>query len=139
MSLLLILLCVLLWGFTTFLNRMAVEGLPPLMMQVVVGCVFVAYMPLAFRLQGVSNPFTYNWHWGSVLLTIGATVISIAANVFLYMALKGSTTTGSSTMLLSLYPVVTLILSYFFLHEQFSTTKIIGVISMIGGAILLSL
>ncbi len=137
MSALLLFLCVVLWGISTFLNRLSVEHLPPLMMQVVVGLVFVVYMPLAFKLEGVSNPLTYKWSTHSVMLTVIATVISIAANVFLYMYLKGNPSTGSSTMILSLYPVVTLILSYFFLHEQFTGTKIAGVFAMIIGSILL--
>lgn len=137
MSTLLLFLCVVLWGISTFLNRLSVEHLPPLLMQVIVGLVFVAYMPLAFKLEGVNNPFTYKWSMHSIILTTIATVISIAANVFLYMFLKGNNSTGSSTMVLSLYPVVTLILSYFFLNEQFTGTKIAGVIAMIIGSILL--
>lgn len=132
-------LCVVLWGFSTFLNRISVENLPPYMMQVVVGFVFVAYMPLAFRLQGVSNPLDYKWNLQSVFLTIGATAISIVANVLLYMNLKGNNNTGTSTMIVSLYPIVTLALSYLFLNEQFTATKIAGVIIMVGGAVLLCL
>lgn len=134
-----LILCILLWGIGTFLNRLSVEHLPPLMMQVIVGLVFIVYMPLAFRLQGVTNPLTYDWSYYSIALTVVATIFSIGANVLLYMSLKGSNSTGSSTMLISLYPVVTLLLSYMFLHEQFTLTKVLGVVTMIGGAILLSL
>lgn len=135
----LLFLCVLLWGLSTFLNRISVENLPPFMMQVVVGFVFMAYMPLAFRLQGISNPLDYKWNFQSVLLTIGATAISIVANILLYMNLKGNNNTGTSTMIVSLYPVITLILSYLFLNEQFTVTKVAGVIAMIFGAVLLCL
>lgn len=134
-----IILCILLWGIGTFLNRLSVEHLPPYLMQVIVGLVFLVYMPFAFRLQGVSNPLTYNWSYYSVALTVVATAFSIGANILLYMSLKGSQNTGSSTMFISLYPVVTLLLSYMFLHEQLTLTKILGVAAMIGGAILLSL
>jgi drug/metabolite transporter (DMT)-like permease len=131
-------LCVLLWGVSTFLNRISVERLPPYLMQVIVGLVFVLYMPIAFRLQGI-NPLDYKWPISSVALTVVATFISIIANLLFYSTLKGSSHTGASTMIISLYPIVTLVLSYFFLNEQFTPLKITGVIAMIGGAILLSL
>lgn len=133
-----LLLCVVLWGVSTFLNRISVEQLPPFMMQVIVGLVFVLYMPLAFKLQG-TTPFEFKWTLQSVLLTTIATVISIVANILLYMSLKGSNHTGASTMMVSMYPIVTLILSASFLNEQFTATKIAGICAMVFGAILLCL
>lgn len=134
---LILFVCVLLWGVSTFLNRLSVENLPPMLMQVVIGIVFICYMPLAIKMQGI-NPFQYNWSVSSVCMTVLAAICSIGANVLLYMHLKGSNHTGTSTMIISLYPVVTLLLSYLFLNEQFTITKVIGVAAMIAGAILLS-
>jgi bacterial/archaeal transporter family protein len=134
---LILFMCVLLWGVSTFLNRLSVEHLPPMLMQVVIGIVFIFYMPIAIKMQGV-NPFQYNWSISSVIMTALAAICSIGANVLLYMHLKGSNHTGASTMVISLYPAVTLLLSYLFLNEQFTSTKIIGIVAMIVGAILLS-
>lgn len=131
-------ICVLLWGVSTFLNRLSVEHLPPLLMQVVIGMVFLFYMPLAIKIQGI-NPITYHWSVSSICLTVVAAICSIGANALLYCHLKGSQHTGTSTMIVSLYPVVTLLLSYLFLDEQFTNIKILGVIAMIVGAILLSI
>lgn len=134
-----IFLCIILWGTSTFLNRLSVERMSPFLMQMVAAVVFVIYVPICLKVTHIGNPLTYKWSAYSVCLTITATIISILANIFLYQSLKGSQTTGSSTMLISLYPVVTLLLSAFFLHEQFTITKIIGVMAMVAGAILLSL
>ncbi len=134
-----IFLCIILWGTSTFLNRLSVERMSPFLMQMVAAVVFVIYVPICLKITNIGNPLTYKWSAYSVGLTITATIISILANIFLYQSLKGSQTTGSSTMLISLYPVVTLLLSALFLHEQFTTTKIIGVAAMVVGAILLSL
>lgn len=112
--------------------------MPPLLMQVIVGSVFFFYIPVALRMTGVNNPLHYKWSIYSVVLTVMATLCSIAANVLLYTTLKGNDNSGSSTMLVSLYPIVTLILSVFILHEQFSINKIVGIIIMILGAIILS-
>lgn len=126
------------WGISTFLNRLSVERISPILLQSIVGMAYVFFIPIALRLAGVSNPLNYKWSYYSVALTATATMLSIGANIILYMSLKGSATTGSSTMLISLYPIVTLLLSVLFLNEHFTPLKILGVIAMVLGAILLS-
>ncbi len=135
---LLILVCILLWGISSFLNRLSVERMPPLLMQVIVGSVFFFYIPVALRLTGVNNPLHYKWSVYSVILTAIATLCSITANILLYTSLKGSENSGSSTMMISLYPIVTLILSVFILHEHFTPWKIAGVATMLAGAYMLT-
>jgi drug/metabolite transporter (DMT)-like permease len=112
--------------------------MPPLLMQVIVGSVFLFYIPVALRLTGVNNPLNYKWSAYSVILTAIATLCSITANVLLYTSIKGSDNSGSSTMMISLYPIVTLILSIFILHEDFTMNKVLGVIVMLSGAYLLT-
>ena len=138
MNNILILLCVLLWGVSAFLNRLAVEKMPPLLMQVIVGSVFFFYIPVALKLTGIHNPLQYKWSAYSIVLTVIATCCSIAANVFLYTSLKGSNTSGASQMMVCLYPIVTFVLSIFILHEQFSMWKIVGVATMLLGAYFLT-
>lgn len=135
MNNILILLCILLWGISSFLNRLSVERMPPLLMQVIVGSVFLFYIPVALRLtgEGFHNPLHYKWSPYSIVLTVIATLCSIAANVLLYTSLKGDNQSGTSTMMISLYPVVTLILSIFILHQHFSTWKLVGVALMLLG------
>jgi len=134
----LIILCVLLWGISSFLNRLSVERMPPLLMQVIVGSVFLFYIPVALRLTGINNPLNYKWSAYSVTLTAIATLCSITANILLYTSIKGNEHSGSSTMMVSLYPIVTLILSVFILHEDFTIMKIAGVIVMLAGAYLMT-
>jgi drug/metabolite transporter (DMT)-like permease len=138
MGSLVIFLCVILWGISTFLNRLSVETASPLVLQIIVGFGYVLYLPIALKISGVGNPLEYRWSTHSLILTACATVCSILANVMLYGYLKGSNQTGAHTMLLSLYPVVTLLLSAVFLHEHFNITRVLGVMTMIVGAILLS-
>lgn len=138
MSNILILLCILLWGISAFLNRLSVERMPPLLMQVIVGSVFLFYIPVALKLTGVNNPLNYKWSAYSVILTAIATLCSISANVLLYTSLKGNNGSGSAQMMVCLYPIVTFILSIFILHEQFSMWKILGVVVMLSGAYLMT-
>jgi drug/metabolite transporter (DMT)-like permease len=136
MSNILIFLCIIVWGCSTFLNRLSVERMSPVIMQMVTGVVFIFCIPLFIKMSGGFH--NIKWSATSIALTTCATLLSIAANILLYTSLKGSQTTGASTMLISLYPVVTLLLSAIFLSEQFTTLKILGVIAMIGGAVMLS-
>lgn len=139
MGSLILFFCVILWGVSTFLNRLSVETASPLVIQIIVGFGYICYLPLALKLSHVGNPFEYHWSTRSIVLTLCATVCSIVANVSLYSFLKGNNHTGANTMLLSLYPVVTLLLSALFLHEHFTWSKIVGIVAMIAGAIFLSL
>jgi drug/metabolite transporter (DMT)-like permease len=139
MNILLVILCIILWGTSTFLNRLSVERISPVLQQVIVGFMYFIYIPIALKISGISNPFTYKWSHYSVGLTILATIFSIGAHIILYMNLKGSSSTGASVMLVSMYPIVNLILSVLILHEQFTWLKIAGVITMVVGAFMLSM
>jgi drug/metabolite transporter (DMT)-like permease len=136
MSNLLVVLCIILWGTSTFLNRLSVERISPILMQSIVGAAYVFFIPFAFKIAGI-NPFTYKWSYYSVGLTTLATILSITAHIIMYMHLKGSITTGASVMLISLYPIVTLILSYVLLDEHFTALKVAGIMFMVAGAIML--
>jgi len=108
----------------------------PVLMQIIIGVAFFIFVPLAIIHQGgISN---LKWNTTSVILSFVAAFLSILANILMYTALSNNKHTGSSAMLISLYPAVTLILSAIFLHEQFSWAKVAGVFAMVGGACLLT-
>lgn len=135
MSSLALLLCAIIWGISTFLNRLSVEKMSPFFMQIIVGIGYMLFIPIAFKMA--QNTPQTKWCLQSVILTSIATILSIGANVLLYFSLKGSKNTGSSTMIVSLYPAITLILSIIFLHEKITLMKLIGIITMIVGGMLL--
>ena len=133
---LLLIICVFIWGLTTFLQKLSADRMSPVLMQVIVGVAFIVCIPIALKMEGgLSN---LKWNATSVILTFGAALLSITANVLMYTALSNNKHTGSSAMIISLYPAVTLILSAIFLHEQFSLGKVIGFLAMAGGACLLT-
>ena len=139
MGVFLIILCIIMWGVSTFLNRLSVERISPLLLQSIVGMVYLFFIPIALRISGISNPFNYKWCYYSVGLTVVATILSIGAHIVLYSSLKGCNTTGASVMLISMYPIITLILSVLFLNEQFTVIKVAGIITMVVGAFMLSM
>lgn len=134
---LLLILAVFIWGFTTFVQKLAADKMSPILMQIVIGTAFVCFIPFALKMgDGLDSS---KWNLQSILITFGAAVLSLTANILMYTALRNNHHTGASVMLVSLYPTVTLMLSAIFLHETFTGLKIVGVISMIAGAIMLCL
>jgi drug/metabolite transporter (DMT)-like permease len=132
-----LLLCVFLWGTTTFLQRLSADHMNPIVMQIVVALGFLLYVPFGiWHVGGWSN---IKWSGLSICLTLVATIMSIVGNIVFYNVLRTSNSTGAMSMLLCLYPVWTLILSATFLHETFSVNKIVGIIAMIVGTVFLSL
>lgn len=134
-SSLVIALCALLWGISTFLNRIVAKTTSPFFMQVVVGIIYFLYIPIALKMVGFNN---LKNNLNNIWLVVVATVISISANVLLYAGLKNNSS-SSNIMLISLYPAVSVILSAIFLNENLSLIKIIGIIVMVIGAIMLNI
>jgi drug/metabolite transporter (DMT)-like permease len=134
---LLLLLCCLLWGTTTFLQRLSADHMNTVVMQMIVALGFALFVPFGIMQQGGWS--NIKWSPLSIGLTLGATFLSLTGNIIFYTVLKGSQHTGAQSLFLCLYPVVTLVLSVLFLHETFSVYKVIGIVAMIAGTIFLSL
>lgn len=132
-----LLLCVLIWGTTTFMQRLSADKMSPVVMQIIVGLGFLLYMPIAIHLSGGWHAI--KWSTYSIVLTLTATAMAICGNIIFYSTLRSSNNTGAMTMLLCMYPLVTLALSATFLHETFTFLKVVGVIAMIVGSVCLSL
>jgi drug/metabolite transporter (DMT)-like permease len=133
---LLLVICALIWGLTTFMQKLSADNMSPVLMQVIIGVAFFIFVPFAIIHQGGLN--NLKWNTTSIILSFIAAFMSIGANILMYSALANNKHTGSSAMLISLYPAVTLVLSAIFLHEQFSFGKVIGILSMVAGACLLT-
>jgi len=127
-------LCACLWGTSTFINRIAAKNVSPFIMQIIVGIIYILYIPIAIRTIGIEN-LKINFLNASMILI--STTISLVANILLYMAIRQSET--SSVMLVSLYPAVSVVLAVVFLNESLSLFKIIGIITMVVGAVILNI
>jgi len=129
-----LILCAFLWGISTFINRIATKDVSPFIMQIIVGIIYIFYIPIAARMIGVEN---LKINFLNVSMILISTIISLTANILLYVALKHSET--SSVMLVSLYPAVSVVLAATFLNESLSLFKIIGIITMAIGAVILNI
>lgn len=135
-SALTLLLCALIWGTTTFMQKLSADKMSPVLMQIIIGVAFFIFIPFAIRHEGGFG--NLKWNTTSVILSFIAAFMSIGANILMYSALSNNKHTGANAMMISLYPAFTLVLSAIFLHEQFSIGKVLGFLAMIGGATLLT-
>jgi transporter family protein len=127
-------LAVLLWGIWAFVGKIASDGLKPQHM-------------LAYSLIGYTTavPILLLWIGRDVFspgnpravgLALLTGFISAAAGCSYYLALsKGEV--SRIVVITSIYPVVTCLLSFWFLGETFSLSKIAGIILCLAGVALL--
>jgi uncharacterized membrane protein len=109
----------------------------PVMMQIIASCTVLIIIPTYYAFANY-NKIPMKIHLGSVALIVAATFISVVGTTCLYMAVKNNNQTGAIVMLSGCYPVITIILSVFFLKENFTFQKVLGVFTILVGAFLLN-
>lgn len=137
MNVVAILICIFLYGFSSFFRKLAVEKLHPLQVQMIAAIVYVGLVPIyAWYLK------TYkieNYDRTGIALTFIMVLLYTIANVIFGFTLRRSNALGVMSAMISISPVITLILSILFLNEQITLLKIIGAVVSIIGIFLLAL
>ena len=129
----LILFSILGWGGGSVFYKLANNNVAPLMVTAIVTSVYVLLTPLTF----LFIKFDHTINFAGVMYSIlGAACMCVGSLGYFY-ALKAGGAAGETTLMTSMYPVLTLILSSIFLHESLSITKIIGSIFAILGLVFL--
>lgn len=126
-ELLLICLCILLFGIGTFFKRLGLIELHPYQFLLITAIVYFAAAPLWLWLlshTAILNKFTTTGIWYSVIYA----VFSLAAGIILAFLLKETTQPGTIIVMVNMSAVITLILSSVFLHETLTPIKIAGVV-----------
>lgn len=129
----LILLSILGWGVGAIFYKMANMHLHPLMVSMVITSVYVLATPIAFLF--VKFDTSFNWT-GVSYAVIGALCVAIASIASFYALRTGGA--GEVTVLTSLYPGLTLLLSVIFLGEEMTLRKTAGIILALGSCYLFS-
>ena len=124
-----------LWGLWGFFGKMASRTLSSqgLFLVASLGCIAALLVCLAFYAK------SHNIGWNSFVCLYGflSGIVLIVGLLFFYRALA----TGEATrvvVITATYPLVTLMLAYFFLKEPLTMQKIIGVVLAVSGIIFLS-
>jgi bacterial/archaeal transporter family protein len=118
----LILISIMGWGVGSLFYKTANDNIHPIMVSAIVTCVYVILTPLAFLF------FKINTHLNSagIIASIGGGLCMCVGSLGYFFALRGGGA-GAITVLTSLYPALTLILSMCFFHETISFRQGIGI------------
>ena len=122
---------ILMWGLWGFFGKMALErNMPPL--SVFLAEVLISFLVAAFFTRRAWIPPQAKW---SVFGMFSGAGLAIGL-VFYYLALQHAQA-ATIVPLTSIYPAVTVVLSYIFRHERLTPLQWIGLILVLAGAYLL--
>ena len=122
---------ILMWGLWGFFGKMALErNMPPI--SVFLAEVLISLFVAAFFVRRAFIPPQAKWSMFGLFSGAGLAI----GLVFYYLALEHAQA-NMIVPLTSLYPAVTVVLSYIFLHERLSPLQWVGLVLLLVGAYLL--
>jgi len=133
-----ILLCVVLFGVSSFCRKMSVDRLHPLQLQTVAGLVYALQLPVWLYLLhrgGVTGPYDR----GGVSWGVACVLANMVGAVVLSGLLKSSSEPGVVLALVSVNPVVTGCLTVICLGEEVTPRKVLATGLMAAGFVLFNL
>lgn len=132
----LIIAAIILFGFSVFFRKLAVDRINPYQIQLVSTVVYLMLVPVWLHLCQKNNIVSYD-NAGVIYAAI-CIMLSIVGAVCMGFALNQSNNPGVISALTSLSPVITMALSILFLHETLSPIKIVAFILALLSAILVN-
>jgi len=125
----LLLATIIVFGFSAFFRKLAVDKMHPYTMQIVSAIVYMSLIPVWFSLS--PKPVDLN-ETGSFYAVI-TTVLHVCGAVMFGLLLRESNSTGSLAVMVSVSPAITALLSVIFLQEKFEMRHIIATILTLAG------
>jgi bacterial/archaeal transporter family protein len=120
------------WGVGSLFYKVANDNIHPIMVSAVVTCVYILVTPVTFLVYKFPKDLNHTGVLFSVLAGLSMAVGSLA---YFYALKRGGA--GEVTTVTALYPALTLGLSMFFLSEELTWRKGIGILLAIASFIIL--
>lgn len=118
----LILLAIIGWGIGSLFYKVANDSIHPIMVSTIVTGVYIILTPFTFFLMKFDKTVTWT---GALFSVLGGTAMAIGSMGYFFALKKGGA--GEITTVTALYPGLTLLLSMFFLGEELTWKKGIGI------------
>lgn len=128
----LILLTIFCWGIGSLFYKMANDSLHPFMVSAIATIVYLVEVPLVFTFAKFSKAVTTN---GVAFTILGSTFMAVGSIGYFFALKKGGA--GEITAASAIYPAITLLLSVFFLGEEMSWRKGIGMMLALASVFIL--
>lgn len=121
----LLLLSIIAFGLSSFFRKLSVDRIHPYQLQIVAGLVYAIEIPLwCWLISNNDNIPRYNKT--GVLFGVLCIITHVVAAVLFGLLLKKFNSTGALSVLVSINPIITSLLSFIFLNEEFTIKKIIA-------------
>jgi uncharacterized membrane protein len=117
----LIALCVILFGFSTFFRKVAVDRIHPFQFQVVATFVYLALLPFWLWLISRMPPADYNLT--GISFAVLCNLVHICGAIAMGYLFRGSPNAGVISAMVSMSPLITLSLSMALLGEHMTAGK----------------
>jgi len=130
----LIIFSILGWGVGSLFYKVANDNVHPLMVSTIVTIVYIILTPLPFLFLKFNTTVNAT---GIIFSVLGGLCMCVGSLGYFY-ALKGGNA-GAVTALTSLYPALTLLLSYFFMKETLNLKQGIGMVLALISFVLLGM
>jgi len=124
------------FGFSAFFRKLAVDKIHPYNMQIISAIVYSSLIPLWYHLAPKGDSL-YSMH--GMLLALVTITLHICGSVAFGLLLKSSNSTGALAVMISCSPVITTLLSIYFLQEEFQLKHLLASLLILSGLILFNL
>lgn len=127
---------ILAFGFSAFFRKLAVDRMHPYNMQVLSAFIYMSLVPLWHNLASKEGG---EYNTVGAALTLITILLHIGGSVAFGLLLKSSNSTGALAVMISSSPVITTLLSIYFLKEEFELKHMIASLLTISGLILFNM
>ena len=122
---------ILAFGVSAFFRKLAADRMHPYNMQVLSALIYLTLVPLWHSLS--SKEPTGGYNLGGAGFTLVTILLHILGSVAFGLLLKSSNSTGALTVMISSSPVITTLLSIYFLNEKFEVRHAVGAALTLAG------
>lgn len=126
---------ILVFGFSAFFRKLAVDRLHPYTMQILAAIVYASLIPVWYQLMPKPVDFTTS----GIFYTIVTTLLHICGAVMFGLLLKDSNSTGTLAVMVSSSPAITILLSVVFLQEKFEMRHFVATLLTLAGLALFNM
>lgn len=131
----LIMIAIIGWGVGSIFYRVAAVNISPIITSAIITAIYIILTPLAFIFFKIDTTLNAAGIWASIL----GGLCMCAGTLGYFYALRNGGEAGATTILTSLYPALTLLLSALFLHETISFKQGIGMCFAVISFLLMSI
>lgn len=135
MEKILLIVCILFWGFSSFLDKLALKYFSPIQLKFLSSIFATLFLTIIYILFS-SNKIIFNKI--GIIYTIISVILGIIGGLCLFLVLKNTNNIGSTIFMINTYPVITTILSIIFLNEGLSIIKCFGIFFIILGGVFIN-